>query len=39
LLYFAFGRSAIPRALRLVLTVGGLAVYLGFVLLGVALGG
>jgi len=39
LLYFAFGRSPIPRQLRLILTVGGIAVYGLFVLLGVAVGG
>ena len=39
LLYFAFGRSPIPRQLRLILTVGGIAVYALFVLLGVAVGG
>ena len=39
LLYFAFGRSPIPRQLRLILTVGGIAIYALFVLLGVALGG
>ena len=38
LLYFAFGRSPIPRQLRLILTVGGIAVYALFVLLGVAFG-
>jgi hypothetical protein len=37
LLYFAFGRSPIPRQLRLVLTVGGIVVYLLFLLLGAAL--
>ena len=35
LLYFAFGRSPIPRQLRLVLTVGGIAVYLLFLGIGV----
>jgi hypothetical protein len=39
LLYFAFGRSPIPRQLRLILTVGGIAIYAVFVLLGIALGG
>jgi plastocyanin len=34
LLYFAFGRSPIPRQLRLVLTAGGIVVYLAFVALG-----
>jgi plastocyanin len=34
LLYFGFGRSPIPRPLRLMLTVGGAAVYLAFVALG-----
>jgi hypothetical protein len=34
LLYFAFGRSPIPRQLRLVLTAGGVAVYLVFLVLG-----
>ena len=38
LLYFAFGRSPIPRQLRLILTVGGIAVYALFVLLGIAVG-
>jgi Right handed beta helix region/Phospholipase_D-nuclease N-terminal len=38
LLYFAFGRSPIPPQLRLILTVGGLAVYALFVLIGVAFG-
>jgi len=31
LLYFVWGRSPIPRQLRLVLTAGGVAVYLVFV--------
>ena len=35
LLYFAFGRSPIPRQLRLVLTAGGIVVYLLFFALGV----
>ncbi|HJX07147.1 MAG TPA: right-handed parallel beta-helix repeat-containing protein [Actinomycetota bacterium] len=35
LLYFAFGRSPIPRQLRLVLTAGGVVVYLLFLGLGV----
>ena len=35
LLYFAFGRSPIPRQLRLVLTAGGIVVYLLFLGLGV----
>jgi hypothetical protein len=35
LLYFAFGRSPIPRELRLVLTIGAVAVYLVFLGLGV----
>lgn len=39
LLYFAFGRSPIPRQLRLVLTIGAIAIYLVFVLLGVLFGG
>ncbi|HTG48148.1 MAG TPA: right-handed parallel beta-helix repeat-containing protein [Actinomycetota bacterium] len=39
LLYFAFGRSPIPRQLRLILTVGGIAIYAVFVLLGALLGG
>jgi len=34
LLYFAFGRSPIPRQLRLVLTVGAVVIYLAFVALG-----
>ena len=34
LLYYAFGRSPIPRQLRLVLTVGGIVVYLIFLVLG-----
>jgi hypothetical protein len=39
LLYFAFGRSPIPRQLRLVLTAGGVAVYAVFVLIGALVGG
>jgi Phospholipase_D-nuclease N-terminal/Right handed beta helix region len=39
LLYFAFGRSPIPRQLRLVLTAGGIAVYAVFVLIGALVGG
>jgi hypothetical protein len=39
LLYFAFGHSPIPRQLRLILTVGGIAVYVAFVVLGAAVGG
>jgi hypothetical protein len=39
LLYFAFGRSTIPAQLRLMLTAGGVAVYLVFVVIGVTLGG
>jgi plastocyanin len=39
LLYFAFGRSPIPRQLRLTLTLGAVAVYAAFLLLGVLLGG
>jgi hypothetical protein len=35
LLYFAFGRSPIPRQLRLVLTAGGIVAYLLFLGLGV----
>lgn len=35
LLYLAFGRSPIPRQLRLVLTAGGIVVYLLFLGLGV----
>jgi hypothetical protein len=35
LLYFAFGRSPIPRQLRLVPTAGGIVVYLLFLALGV----
>jgi hypothetical protein len=34
LLYFGFGGSPIPRQLRLVLTVGGMVVYLVFLVLG-----
>jgi hypothetical protein len=37
LLYFAFGRSPIPRQLRLVFTVGAVIVYLGFVAVGALL--
>ena len=37
LLYFGFGDSPIPRQLRLVLTVGGVAVYLVFFALGAVL--
>jgi hypothetical protein len=39
LIYFAFGHSPIPRQLRLILTVGGIAIYAVFVLLGIAVGG
>lgn len=39
LLYFGFGRSPIPRQLRLVLTAGAIAIYAVFLLLGVLLGG
>lgn len=39
LLYFAFGRSPIPRQLRLILTAGGVAVYLVFLAIGVVFGG
>jgi hypothetical protein len=39
LLYFGFGRSPIPRPLRLILTAGGVAVYVVFVLIGVLVGG
>ena len=39
LLYFALGRSAIPPQLRLVLTAGGVAAYLMFLVLGVVFGG
>ncbi len=39
LLYFALGGSPIPRQLRLVLTAGGVAVYLVFLLVGALLGG
>jgi plastocyanin len=39
LLYFAFGGSPIPRQLRLVLTVGAIAIYAAFVLLAVVFGG
>jgi len=37
-LYLAFGRSPIPRQLRLILTVGGVVIYVVFVLLGLAFG-
>jgi hypothetical protein len=39
LLYFGFGGSPIPRQLRLILTVGGIAVYVVFVLIGALVGG
>jgi phospholipase D-like protein len=39
ILYFAFGRSAIPAQLRLMLTAGGVAAYLVFLVLGVVFGG
>jgi plastocyanin len=39
LLYFGFGDSPIPIQLRLVLTAGGIAAYLIFVLLGLVFGG
>jgi plastocyanin len=39
LLYFAFGRSPIPRQLRLILTVGGIAIYAAFVVIGTSVGG
>lgn len=39
LLYFAFGRSPIPKQLRLVLTAGGAIVYVVFLVLGALLGG
>jgi hypothetical protein len=39
LLYFGFGGSPIPRQLRLILTVGGIAVYVAFVLIGALVGG
>jgi len=39
LLYFGFGRSPIPRQLRLILTIGAIAVYAVFVLIGVLIGG
>jgi len=39
LLYFGFGGSPIPRQLRLILTVGGIAVYVVFVLIGALAGG
>jgi hypothetical protein len=39
LLYFAFGRSSIPAQLRLMLTAGGMAAYLVFLVLGVVFGG
>jgi plastocyanin len=38
LLYFGFGRSSIPVQLRLMLTAGGVVVYLVFVSLGVIVG-
>jgi hypothetical protein len=34
ILYFAFGRSPIPRAQRLMLVAGGLGVYLVFAIIG-----
>jgi plastocyanin len=39
LLYFALGRSPIPAPLRLMLTAGGIAAYVLFVLIGAVLGG
>jgi hypothetical protein len=39
LLYFGFGRSPIPRELRLVLTAGGVVVYLVIVALSALFGG
>jgi plastocyanin len=39
LLYFAFGGSPIPRQLRLILTAGGIVVYLVFVAIGALVGG
>ena len=39
LLYFAFGRSPIPRQLRLMLTAGGVVIYLAFVAIGALFGG
>ena len=39
LLYFGFGRSPIPRQLRLVLTAGGLVIYLAVVALSALFGG
>jgi len=39
LLYFAFGRSPIPRQLRLMLTVGGILVYAAFVTIGALFAG
>ena len=39
LLYFGFGGSPIPSQLRLMLTVGGVAAYLVFLLLGLLFGG
>jgi plastocyanin len=39
LLYFGFGDSPIPSQLRLMLTVGGIAAYLVFLVLGVVFGG
>ncbi len=38
-IYFAFGRSPIPRQLRLMLTAGGVVIYLAFVALGATFGG
>jgi Phospholipase_D-nuclease N-terminal/Right handed beta helix region len=38
-IYFAFGRSPIPRQLRLILTAGGIAVYAVFVVIGAVIGG
>jgi hypothetical protein len=39
LLYLAFGRSPIPRQLRLMLTAGGVIVYAVFVAIGALFGG
>jgi Phospholipase_D-nuclease N-terminal/Right handed beta helix region len=39
LLYFAFGRSPIPSQLRLILTVGGIAIYALFVMIGAVVSG
>jgi plastocyanin len=39
LLYFGFGGSPIPSQLRVMLTVGGIAAYLVFLVLGVVFGG